>query len=63
MAEGQALYDRVELKEPTGATRTLSRTEFERLPLDQRVRAILGKSLRFFRGASEVPMKDALKDR
>ena len=35
----------------------------ERLPLDRRVRAILGKQLRFFRGDLEIPMREALDDR
>jgi hypothetical protein len=40
----------------------MTRREFEALPLDQRVRAILSKKLRFFRGEQEVAMRDALGD-
>jgi hypothetical protein len=56
-------FDRVDLIEATGTVRRLSRAEFEALPLDQRVRAILRKQLRFFIGDKEVPMRDALGDR
>jgi hypothetical protein len=55
-------FDRVELS-ADGQVRRLSRSEFEALPLDQRVRAILNKQLKFFRGDKEVPMRDALADR
>jgi hypothetical protein len=53
-------YDRVEIGLPTGEVRKLSRYEWESLPLDQRVRAILSKQLKFFRGPKEVTMKEAL---
>lgn len=53
-------YDRVELAASNGHVRRLSRGEFESLPLDERVRAILGKQLKFFRNGKEVTMRDAL---
>jgi hypothetical protein len=56
-------YDRVELRSPTGEPKLMTRVEFERLPLDQRIRAILSKRLRFYRGGREVSMKEALEDR
>jgi hypothetical protein len=56
-------FDRVELKHADGRLEQLTRPEFEKLPLDRRVRAILGKQLRFFRGEREVPMREALEDR
>ena len=55
-------FDSVEL-EDNGAKRRISKREFEALPLDQRVRAILSKQLKFFRGDKEIPMRDALGDR
>lgn len=56
-------FDRVELRTPAGVVKQLSRREFEALPLDQRVRAILNKQLRFFRGDKEISMREALGDR
>jgi hypothetical protein len=56
-------FDRVELLLPTGEKRPLTRSQFDALPLDERVRAILSKRLRFFRGAEEIPMRDALAQR
>jgi hypothetical protein len=57
-------YDRVEMPAPNGVglPRRLTRTEFEALPLDQRVRAILGKQLKFFRGKLEITIREALGD-
>jgi hypothetical protein len=56
-------FDEALLALPSGETRRLSRSEFDALPLPERVRAILSKELKFFRGGQEVPMKDALADR
>jgi hypothetical protein len=56
-------FDRVELADGSGGTRRLSRGEFEALPLDQRVRAILSKQLKFFRGDKEIHIREALGDR
>jgi hypothetical protein len=53
-------YDRVELNVPGDEPRRMSRAQFEAMPLDKRVRAILGKQLRFFAGNREVPIKEAL---
>jgi hypothetical protein len=58
-------YDRVEI--PSGADgglpRRLSRSQFEALPLDQRVAAILSKRLRFFRNDREISIREALGQR
>ena len=54
-------FDRVEMIAPGGGPpRRMTRAEFESLPLDQRVRAILSKQLRFFRGDEEISMRDAM---
>jgi hypothetical protein len=55
-------FDRVEMP-PVGndLPRRLSRAEFEALPLDQRVRAILSKKLRFYRDGREVTVREALE--
>jgi hypothetical protein len=55
-------FDRVDLRAPDGQWLRLTRQEFERLPLDRRVRAILGKQLRFFRGDHEITVREALDD-
>jgi hypothetical protein len=56
-------YDEVELRDEDGKVTRLSPKEYEGLPVDKRVRAILKKQLRFFRGTSEIPMKEALGGR
>jgi len=56
-------FSHVEMISATGEVRRMTRTEFEALPLDQRVRAILSKQLKFFRGEKEIHMRDALGDR
>ena len=57
------VFDRVQVTLATGETQTLSRPQYELLPLDVRVRALFAKNLKFFLGAVEVPARDALKDR
>jgi len=61
--DGERGYDRVDVRSADGHWERLTRAEFERLPLDRRVRAILGKQLRFFRGDKEIPIREALEDR
>ena len=56
-------FDRVDLKSVDGQWQRMTRREFESLPLDRRVRAILGKQLRFYRGDVEITMREALEDR
>ena len=53
-------FDRVEIAEESGQRRTLQRGEFQALKLDERVRYILGKRVKFYMGEREVPLKDAL---
>ena len=53
-------FDRVELVEENGQKRSLDPAEFHALTLDQRVRYILGKRIRFFSNGREVPLKQAL---
>jgi hypothetical protein len=56
-AEG---YDSIVFPGPQGEQRTLSRTEFEKLPLVDRVRLLSGGQLRFFRGGQEVTPSTAM---
>ncbi|HWE28294.1 MAG TPA: hypothetical protein VHB97_09850 [Polyangia bacterium] len=53
-------FDRVDVKTADGAWQRMTRVEFEKLPLDRRVKAILGKQLRFFRGDQEITLREAL---
>jgi hypothetical protein len=52
-------YDRVEITGPSGV-RTLTRDEFEKLPLNERVQALLAKQVKFFKGGKEVAAKEVL---
>ncbi len=63
MSERLTGFDRVTRILPTGGTRDLTREEFAALPLSERIKAILGKQLRFYRDGKEIPAKEALADR
>ena len=54
-------FDQVALTGVTGDVRRLTRTEFESLPLDERVRSVLQKRVKFFRAGEEIPVGEALK--
>jgi hypothetical protein len=57
------IYDRVLVLRDDGSTeRTLTPAEFDELGLDERVRLILGKKLRFYAGQNEVSVKEALRE-
>jgi hypothetical protein len=56
-------FDRVEIEVGTGKVAQFTSIEFQSLPLDQRVRAILSRQLRFFRGDCEITIREALRDR
>jgi hypothetical protein len=53
-------FEHVDLKDEDGSQQRLTRIEFEQLPLNKRVWAILNKRLRFYRGDIEITMKEAL---
>jgi len=53
-------YDRVNITAPDGEVRDLSRSEYQKLPLPERVRLLLELRARFFRGEREVPPSQAL---
>lgn len=55
-------FDRVVLTTDDGKVHDLTRGQFERLPLDERVRAVLRKQLKFYCRGAEMPMRDALKN-
>lgn len=55
-------YDQVAVTAANGdPARQLTRKQFEALPLDERVRLILGKRLKFYRATKEIPIGEALK--
>src|SRR3954463_8079883 len=58
-----ARYDRVELPRQDGTVRTLSRKEFEGLPLRERVACLIEGTARFFLGDLPVPPRDAMGSR
>jgi hypothetical protein len=55
-------YDQVTVTNVDGEARRLTRVEFESLPLDQRVRTVLQKRIKFFRRGKEIPVREALRD-
>jgi hypothetical protein len=54
-------YDKVELNHPDGTPRELSPTEFEALPLIERVQWLSQGRFRFLKGGVKVPAYQALK--
>jgi hypothetical protein len=60
-ASGSGGYDTIAFPGPAGEQKTLTRTEFEQLPLVDRVRLLSGGQMRFFRGSEEVAASAALK--
>ncbi len=56
-------FDEATLTLPDGSLRRLSKAQFDALPLGERIRSILDKSLKFYRKGQEIPMKQALGDR
>jgi hypothetical protein len=55
-------YDHVLVRDPSGKTRQLSRSEFEGLPLRERVTYLIGGTAEFFSGGAPVSASDAMKD-
>lgn len=56
-----ARYDRVALTQPNGDVLQMSPAEFQALPLDQRVKAVIQGKARFFQGTQVVSSRDALR--
>ena len=54
-------YDRLGIPRGNGEMQFVTRAEFEKLPLGDRVRLLMGGNLRFFRGDREVPAREALR--
>ena len=58
---GASTYDRAELEDEKGNKKKVSRTEFLNLPIDQRIRSILTKKVKFFLGEQEISSRDAMR--
>ena len=56
-------YDRVELPQQDGTVRTLSRKEFENLPLRERVACLIEGKAHFFLGEMTVSAREAMGSR
>jgi hypothetical protein len=56
-----AKYDQVTIRTDKGAERKMGPSEFAALPIDERVRAVLQKRLKFYLNGVEVPEREALK--
>jgi hypothetical protein len=59
-ARTAASFDYVEIPSSSGLVSRMTAAEFQAMPLAQRVRAILGGQLRFYRNQLPITMKDAL---
>jgi len=54
-------YDRIGIADAEGAIRYLSKSEFENLPVAERVRLLMGGKLQFFQGDRQLTAREALK--
>jgi len=54
-------FDRIAIPTPDGQTRSLTKTEFENLPLSERVKLLMGGGLQFFRGDKPITAREALR--
>lgn len=61
--ESSGPYDTIAFPGPSGENKTLTRAEFEKLSLVDRVRLLAGGHLRFFRGDEEVSSQNAMARR
>jgi hypothetical protein len=50
------------VRDPSGKSRQLSRSEFEGLPLRERVTYLIGGTAEFFSGGAPVSASDAMKE-
>jgi hypothetical protein len=62
-SEGAAArgYDRLGIPRTNGQMEFVTRAEFERLPLGERVRLLMGGTLKFFRNGQEITARQALR--
>jgi hypothetical protein len=62
-SNGSGGFDEATIVTASGELRRFTKDEFDNLALPDRIRAILNKSVKFFRAGREVPIKEALGDR
>ncbi len=62
-SNGFSGFDEATIVTASGELRRFTKDEFDNLALPDRIRAILNKSVKFFRGGREIPIKEALGDR
>lgn len=56
-----ARYDEVSAPGPDGESQRLSKQQFEKLPLENRIRLLVQGTLRFYRGGEEIPPSEAMR--
>ena len=54
-------YDRLGIPRANGEMEFVTRAEFEKLPLGERVRLLMGGTLKFFRNGQEITARQALR--
>jgi hypothetical protein len=54
-------YDFVKIPEGEGTTRTVTRSEYEKIPLAHRVGMVLKNQVEFYRAGVKIPPFEALK--
>jgi len=54
-------YDTIAYPGPQGEQKTLTKSDFEKLPLMDRIRLLSGGQIRFFRGSQEVAASAAMR--
>jgi hypothetical protein len=54
-------FDLARIEDEGGGQRSLSRPQYEKLPLADRIRLVLQDRVRFFRNGQPVPANEALK--
>jgi hypothetical protein len=59
--ESKERYDEVSAPGPDGEPQRMSKQQFERLPLENRVRLLVQGTLRFYRGGEEIPPSEAMR--
>jgi hypothetical protein len=60
-ADAAGTYDTIAYPDAKGEQKTLSKSDFEKLPLMDRIRLLSGGQLRFFRGGQEVAASSAMR--
>jgi hypothetical protein len=57
----QSGYDRVGVPDGNGTVKMMTRSQFEDLPLGDRVKLLMGGRLEFFRGDQKLTAREALR--